>query len=57
MNTIKVYTAGLLAITLAACNNKENDFDATGTFEATEVTVSASRTAGCWRWTSTKATA
>lgn len=41
MNTIKVYTAGLLAITLAACNNKENDFDATGTFEATEVTVSA----------------
>lgn len=41
MNTIKVYTAGLLAITLAACNNKDNDFDATGTFEATEVTVSA----------------
>ncbi len=41
MNTIKVYTAGLLAITLTACNNKENDFDATGTFEATEVTVSA----------------
>lgn len=41
MNTIKVYTAGLLAITLATCNNKDNDFDATGTFEATEVTVSA----------------
>ncbi len=42
MNTIKVYTTiGMLAMTLAACDSNEKDYDATGTFEATEVTVSA----------------
>ena len=33
------------AMMLSACGNKEKEFDATGTFEATEVTVSASRRA------------
>lgn len=33
-----------LALVLAACGNKEKEFDATGTFEATEVTVSAKST-------------
>lgn len=31
----------MLAICLVACSSKEKEFDATGTFEATEVTVSA----------------
>ena len=31
-------------VMLASCGNKEKDFDATGTFEATEVTVSAKST-------------
>lgn len=35
--------AGVLLL-LAACGNKEKEFDATGTFEATEVTVSAKST-------------
>lgn len=38
MKRIMIYAAA--AVLLAACN-KDNDFDATGTFEATEVTVSA----------------
>ena len=42
----KVLVLNLIVITilLAACGNKENKFDATGTFEATEVTVSAKAT-------------
>ena len=35
--------AGVLLL-LAACGNKEKEYDATGTFEATEVTVSAKST-------------
>ena len=33
-----------MALVMAACGNKEKEFDATGTFEATEVTVSAKST-------------
>lgn len=33
-----------VSFVLAACGNKEKEFDATGTFEATEVTVSAKAT-------------
>ena len=42
----KVLVLNLIVITilLAACGNKENKFDATGTFEATEVIVSAKAT-------------
>ena len=35
--------AGVLLL-LVACGNKEKEYDATGTFEATEVTVSAKST-------------
>ena len=38
---MKKYSIILLAICLAACGSKEKEYDATGTFEATEVTVSA----------------
>ena len=38
---MKKYSIILLAICLVACSSKEKEFDATGTFEATEVTVSA----------------
>lgn len=38
---MKKYSTILLAICLFACSDTEKDFDATGTFEATEVTVSA----------------
>ena len=34
----------MISFVLAACGNKEKEFDATGTFEATEVTVSAKAT-------------
>ena len=33
-----------LSIALAACNEKENEFDASGTFEADEVIVSSELT-------------
>ena len=33
-----------LALILAACSKKEKAYDATGTFEATEVTISAEAT-------------
>lgn len=42
MKRTAIYTAVLLA--LAACGNKESEYDATGTFETTEVTVSAKAT-------------
>ena len=32
---------GILSITFVSCGNNEKDYDATGTFEATEVTVAA----------------
>ena len=40
MKTTKLMTA-CLSLTLTACSNSGKDYDATGTFEATEITVSA----------------
>ena len=40
----KILSIASMAIILAACGNKEKEYDATGTFEATEVTVSAKST-------------
>lgn len=37
----KIMTIAVAAIVLTACGNKEKEYDATGTFEATEVTVAA----------------
>lgn len=37
----KIALIASMALMLIACNNKETEFDATGTFEVTEVTVSA----------------
>lgn len=45
------YTIALVAATmLTACNNNKKDYDATGTFEATEVTVSAEETGRLMRF-------
>ncbi len=43
MNKIKVSGLTMMAIAMciASCSNNENEYDATGTFEATEVTVAA----------------
>ena len=41
---MKGYWIALLAVGMAACSTDEPDYDATGTFEATEVTVSAEQT-------------
>ena len=41
MNKIKVMGLVLAALCLASCGDKEKEYDATGTFEATEVTVAA----------------
>lgn len=38
---MKRYISILAALLLAACNSNKTDYDATGTFEATEITVSA----------------
>ncbi len=35
------FTAALAALALASCGSKEKEYDATGVFEATEITVSA----------------
>ena len=40
----KIYALAGLSLMMAACGNKEKDYDATGIFEATEVTVSAKST-------------
>ncbi len=40
-NFIKISTINILCFVLTACNNSEKAYDATGTFEATEITVSA----------------
>lgn len=40
----KICVLASVALMLVACGNKEKEFDATGTFEATEVTVSAKST-------------
>ena len=37
----KIMTIAASAIMLTACGNKEKEYDATGTFEATEVTIAA----------------
>ena len=34
----KIYLLAGVALMVAACGNKEKDYDATGTFEATETT-------------------
>jgi len=41
MNKVYVLSLMLGAMSLASCSDKEKEYDATGTFEATEVTVSA----------------
>ncbi len=41
MNKMKVMGLVLAALCLASCGDKEKEYDATGTFEATEVTVAA----------------
>lgn len=43
---LNAFTIIVLGATMAACTGSENDYDATGTFEATEVTVSAQQN-GC----------
>ncbi len=40
-NILWIITATIISLCLNSCKNKDADFDATGTFEATEVTVSA----------------
>jgi len=40
----KIIAWASLALIMVACGNKEKEYDATGTFEATEVTVSAKST-------------
>lgn len=49
-NNMKKYSIILLAICLAACGSKEKEYDATGTFEATEVTVSAEQSGALLRF-------
>ena len=41
---LSYYGLATVSFVLAACGNKEKEYDATGTFEATEVTVSAKAT-------------
>jgi HlyD family secretion protein len=41
---LSFYGLATVSFVLAACGNKEKEYDATGTFEATEVTVSAKAT-------------
>jgi HlyD family secretion protein len=40
MNTTKILILAIV-VTLAGCGKKDKEYDATGTFEATEITVSA----------------
>ena len=40
----KIFTLASIALIMAACGNKEKAYDATGIFEATEVTISAKST-------------
>ena len=42
----KIYVLAGVALMMAACGNKEKDYDATGTFEATETTVFAEQSGG-----------
>ena len=41
MNKLNTLIIATLGIPFVACNNSEKEYDATGTFEATEITVSA----------------
>ena len=43
MNKIIIFTSAVLLM-MTACGKKEKAFDATGTFEATEITISAKAT-------------
>ena len=47
-----MYAMGL--VMLASCGNNEKDYDATGTFEATEVTVSAEQSGTLLKFTITE---
>ena len=40
----KIFTLASIVMMVSACGNKEKEYDATGTFEATEVTISAKST-------------
>ena len=40
----KIFVWASVALMMTACGNKEKEYDATGTFEATEVTISAKST-------------
>lgn len=40
----KIFALASMTLMVAACGNKEKEYDATGTFEATEVTISAKST-------------
>ena len=46
----KIWLLAASAFLLAACGNKEKEYDATGTFEATETTVSAQQTGSLVRF-------
>lgn len=50
MTKIGIY--GMAVWLLSACGNGTPDYDATGTFEATEVIVSAEAAGNCcnWKW-------
>ena len=37
----KIYLLTALAFVITSCSNNQKEYDATGTFEATEVTVAA----------------
>jgi len=50
----KMLIIASLALMVAACGKKEKAFDATGTFEATEVTVSAQATGELQSWSVTE---
>lgn len=53
MKTTKfIYAIGL--VMLIACGNQEKDYDATGTFEATEITVSAEQSGKLLKFTVTE---
>jgi len=41
----KIYVLAGVALMMTACGNNEKDYDATGTFEATETTVFAEQSA------------
>ncbi|MBQ8065900.1 MAG: HlyD family efflux transporter periplasmic adaptor subunit [Prevotella sp.] len=49
MKTVKTIMAAMLVV-LASCGNNEKEYDATGTFEATEVTVSAEQSGALMRF-------